>query len=118
MRELLNLVRFPGIRPDSLGQYLAGIGLLAAAAQKWEGVRGCWNGSCFALAGIDLPAEAVFRYLRDEWQPTNYRRWWKGCVKKTRMRRAVRKMRGGPSEPPCRGRLQTAAGCCGQKPWW
>jgi len=24
----------------------------------------------------------------------------------------------GPSKPTCRGRLQTASSCCGQKPWW
>ena len=38
-----------------------------------------------------------------------------GCVKKTRKRRAVRKMKVGPSEPPCRGRLQTAMSCFGLK---
>jgi hypothetical protein len=41
-----------------------------------------------------------------------------GCVKTTRKRHAVRKMKVGPSEPPCRGRLQTAISCFGQKPWW
>jgi hypothetical protein len=41
------------------------------------------------------------------------------CVKKTRRRHAVRKMKEDPSEPPCRGRLQTAMSCFGQKPrWW
>src|SRR5258708_30764447 len=30
-----------------------------------------------------------------------------GCVKKTRERHAVRKMKEDPSEPSCRGRLQT-----------
>ena len=38
-----------------------------------------------------------------------------GCVRKTRNRRAVRKMKEGPSEPPCRRRLQTAIGCFGPK---
>jgi hypothetical protein len=38
------------------------------------------------------------------------------CVKKMRKRHAVRKMKEGPSEPPCRGRLQTAVSCFGQKP--
>jgi len=42
-----------------------------------------------------------------------------GCVKKTRERHAVRKMKVGPSEPPCRGRLQTAVSCFSQKlRWW
>jgi hypothetical protein len=38
-----------------------------------------------------------------------------GCVKKTRKRHAVRKMKVGPSEPLCRGRLQTAVSCFSQK---
>src|SRR3954447_11232434 len=41
-----------------------------------------------------------------------------GCVKKTRERHAVRKMKVDPSEPPCRGRLQTTISCFGQKPRW
>src|ERR1700688_267281 len=40
------------------------------------------------------------------------------CVKKTRERHAVRKMKEDPSEPSCRGRLQTAISCFGQKPRW
>jgi hypothetical protein len=38
-----------------------------------------------------------------------------GCVKKTRNRRAVRKMKEDPSEPPCRRGLQTALSCFGPK---
>ena len=41
-----------------------------------------------------------------------------GCVKKTRKRHAVREMKEDPSEPSCRGRLQTAISCFGQKPRW
>jgi hypothetical protein len=41
-----------------------------------------------------------------------------GCVKKTRRRHAVRKMKVGPSEPLCRGRLQTAVSCFSQKLRW
>ncbi len=37
------------------------------------------------------------------------------CVKKTSNRHAVRKMKVGPSEPPCRRRLQTAISCFGPK---
>ena len=38
-----------------------------------------------------------------------------GCVRKTRNRHAVRKMKEGPSEPPCRRRFQTAISCFGPK---
>jgi hypothetical protein len=41
-----------------------------------------------------------------------------GCVKKARKRCAVRKMKVDPSEPSCRGRLQTAMSRFGQKPRW
>ena len=37
------------------------------------------------------------------------------CVKKARKRHAVRKMKVGPSEPPCRRRPQTAISCFGPK---
>ena len=37
---------------------------------------------------------------------------------KTRKRHAVRKMKVGPSEPLCRGRLQTAVSCFSQKLRW
>src|SRR6267142_6284739 len=40
--------------------------------------------------------------------------WW-CCVKKVRERHAVREMKADPSEPSCRGRLQTAMSCFGQK---
>ena len=37
------------------------------------------------------------------------------CVKKTSNRHAVGEMKVGPSEPPCRRRLQTAISCFGPK---
>ena len=37
------------------------------------------------------------------------------CVKKTRNRHAVRKMKVDPSEPPCRRGFQTAISCFGPK---
>jgi hypothetical protein len=42
----------------------------------------------------------------------------RGCAKKVRQHRAVPEMKVGPSEPSCRGRLQTAISCFGQKPRW
>jgi hypothetical protein len=37
------------------------------------------------------------------------------CVKKVCKHHAVREMKVDPSEPPCRGRLQTAISCFGCK---
>ena len=42
----------------------------------------------------------------------------RGCAKKMRKHRAVPEMKVDPSEPSCRGRLQTAISCFGQKPRW
>src|SRR5262249_26855123 len=41
-----------------------------------------------------------------------------GCVKKTRKRQAVRKMKVGPSKSSCRRGLQTAVSCFSQKLRW
>ena len=46
------------------------------------------------------------------WFPPGEKHWH--CVKKTRERHAVREMKEDPSEPSCRGRLQTATSCFGQ----
>ena len=37
------------------------------------------------------------------------------CVKKVCKHHAVREMKVDPSEPPCRGRFQTAISCFGRK---
>jgi hypothetical protein len=42
----------------------------------------------------------------------------RGCAKKMRKHRAVPEMKVDPSEPFCRGRLQTAISCFGQKLRW
>src|SRR6516162_8486506 len=61
----------------------------------------------FATKSARLGREPIQRHVRS----------WR-CVKKTRKRHAVREMKVGPSESPCRGRLQTAISCFGQKPRW
>src|SRR6266446_5588450 len=35
-----------------------------------------------------------------------------------KLRVTTRRMKGDPSQPACRGRLQTTSSCLGQKPWW
>src|ERR1019366_9128688 len=53
-------------------------------------------------------------YPKNEWRQPALGR----CVKKTRERHAVREVKEDPSEPSCRGRLQTSISCFGQKPRW
>ena len=43
------VVPLPGLMPDSLGGYLASLGLLAVATRVWPAVRACWHGGQFTL---------------------------------------------------------------------
>jgi RNA-directed DNA polymerase len=86
------------------------------------------------LANIAL--DGLEKELMNRWRVTtikgrkfnpkvNYIRYADDCVprrhaqvRSTQCSHAAQKMREGPSEPPCRWRLQTTLSCCGQKPWW
>lgn len=77
MNKQLSVLTFAGIRPDSLGSYLVGLGLLSAFAAKWPEVCGCWRNGCFVVLLEDrLTREELESYLLDEWQSTTYARWW------------------------------------------
>src|SRR5215467_16320398 len=63
-------------------------------------------------------AISAFRWLlicakRNSSQRSGYAAARGDCVKKTRKRHAVGEMKDGPSESPCRRRLQTAMSCSG-----
>ena len=76
MKKELNTVPFIGVRPDSLGNYFVGLGLIAALSKKYPQIRGCWRNGHFVLVGDALREDAVKDYLLNEWQPTSYVRWW------------------------------------------
>jgi CRISPR-associated protein Csx17 len=82
MRRTLHAVHLNGIRPDSLGDYFAGLGILAAASQEWPTVRGCWESNHFVLLGEGLDRQRLEGYLRERWEPTPYERWWRSAQKK------------------------------------
>ena len=82
MTRTFNVIPFNGIHTDSLGHYLAGLGLLAAVSQRWPSVRGCWRDGRFLLlteGGID--AEPIRKFLLKEWNATTYERWWSAAQK-------------------------------------
>jgi len=80
----LSVVRCPGLHLDSLGHYLAALGLLDLAARDglWPRVRGAWRDGAFLLVGgppdVDVLAQGLasraaqgnlFReYNRDDWK--------------------------------------------------
>ncbi|MGE3537983.1 MAG: type I-U CRISPR-associated protein Csx17 [Candidatus Tectimicrobiota bacterium] len=74
-RELCS-VRFAGIRPDSLGNYLVGLGLLSALARNGPSLRAGWRNGCFIAVGEMLTHEQIEQYLLERWTPLSYERWW------------------------------------------
>lgn len=57
MNETWPVVDLPGLTLDSLGHYLASLGLLRVATEEWALVRGAWRDEQFALvagpSGVD-----------------------------------------------------------------
>jgi CRISPR-associated protein Csx17 len=78
MPERLLAVRLPGLRLDSLGNYLAAIGLLRVTTGKWPRIRGLWDDNEFVLAHSGLTRDALRDFLLHEYEPVHYKRWWKG----------------------------------------
>jgi CRISPR-associated protein Csx17 len=82
VRRTLQAIHLLGIQPDSLGDYFAGLGVLAAAAREWPQIRGCWTGNHFVLLGEGLNRERLETYLLVRWEPTLYEHWWVHAQKK------------------------------------
>lgn len=74
MKVSLRTFPFRGIRADSLGGYLMGLGLLSACAKRWPDIRGCWREGCFNLLHKENNIN-VEEYILDQWQPTSFESW-------------------------------------------
>lgn len=77
-RELV-AIPSPGLRPESLGNYLASLGLLRLLARKWPEVRIAWKDEVLHVIGGPDSSDALLDYLMDvaaknEWTP--YKRGW------------------------------------------
>ncbi len=86
MAELLEAVRLSGLRLDSLGNYLAALGLMQACSRKWGDFRGLWFDYEFVVGGSGLTSVSLEEFLLKEWQPTHYERWWKGSKEIAKLR--------------------------------
>ncbi len=72
-----NAFRLTGINTDSLGNYLVSLGLLSAVSKRWPSIRGCWRGETFVLLSDEIESiDELYEYLLNQWQPTDYQRWW------------------------------------------
>lgn len=82
MNHALRAFPFDGINTDSMGHYLAGLGLLAATAKRWPTIRACWrNGRFMLLSDQIADVSEIKRFLLNEWKPTTYERWWSAAQK-------------------------------------
>jgi CRISPR-associated protein Csx17 len=77
---MLPVVDLPGLRPDSLGNYMAALGLLRVASRRWPLARGAWREGRFVLVGGPLNLNDLSDHLQaiarsKSWSP--YDRFWK-----------------------------------------
>ena len=75
----LPVVPFKGLNADSLGAYLAALGLFSLAARKWPGVRACWRNAGFCLVGGPIALDEIVEFVskigeRNAW--TRYDKPW------------------------------------------
>lgn len=82
----LPVVPIPGLTPDSLGNYLASLGLLRVLARTWPQVRIAWRGEILQVVGGPASLEDVLDLLchfgaNATWSP--YKREWEKAQKES-----------------------------------
>lgn len=80
----LTAIPIPGLTPDTLGNYLASLGLLRIISRKWPTARCCWRDGVFTLLG-SFTFDEVTAFIRtiaeeDAWTP--YSKVWDAQQKK------------------------------------
>ena len=90
--QKLSAVPLPGLTLDTLGLYLASLGLLRILSRKWPSIRGCWRNGCFTVVGGPISSEQLEEFLyevglNEEW--SDYGKPWDAFQKKdTKLARA------------------------------
>ena len=75
----LPVVPVAGLRADSLGAYLASLGLFSLVARKWPTVRACWRNASFRIVGGPIALDEIVEFVNEigknrDW--TQYDRPW------------------------------------------
>ena len=75
----LPVVPLNGLNADSLGAYLASLGLFSLAARRWPKVRACWRNASFCLVGGPMTMDEIVEFLnqigeKNDW--TRYDKPW------------------------------------------
>jgi CRISPR-associated protein Csx17 len=79
-------VPLPGLAPESLGNYLASLGILRVLSRKWPSVRAAWHEGVFHIVGGPTRFEELLDAISEvaanrEWSP--YDRGWADAQKKS-----------------------------------
>ncbi len=87
----LPAIPLPGLRPDSLGNYLASLGLLRLLARRWPEVRIAWKDGVLHVVGGPDSLDTVLNQLVEvatnkQW--TTYERGWVGKQKESTKRKS------------------------------
>ena len=61
----LPVVSLNGLNADSLGTYLASLGLFSLAARRWPQVRACWQHTGFCLVGGPVALDEIVEFLNE-----------------------------------------------------
>ena len=72
MNTKFRTIPFQGIRADSLGGYLMGLGLLSACSKRWPDIRGCWREGHFTLLHTNLELIEIRDFLLNGWDAPQY----------------------------------------------
>ena len=79
------VVPLSGLTLDTLGLYLAALGLLRILSRKWPSIRGCWRNGCFTVVRGPISWEQLDEFLyevglNEEW--SDYGKPWDTFQKK------------------------------------
>lgn len=90
----LAAIPLPGLRPDSLGNYLSSLGLLRLLAQKWPEVRIAWRNGVLHVVGGPESLDALLDQLMDVAKNKRWTPYERGWVKK--QKESTKRKSGAP----------------------
>lgn len=61
----LPVVSLNGLNPDSIGAYLASLGLFSLAVRTWPRVRACWRNAGFCLVDGPMAMDEIIEFLSE-----------------------------------------------------
>ena len=75
--NVLPVIALNGLRADSLGIYMASLGLFSLVARKWPGVRAVWRSASFCLVGGPATLEQIVAFVGEIGEENTWSRYEK-----------------------------------------